>query len=190
MLILLHWNSGDIVLVQHEIHKKAKKSALDQKDTGTYESCVILRTPEDGSTGHKDVVQCIYHDVKVFGFSKVFEVLLISSLGYNSLLPSRTYSLLLSTVVQEMVFSQDGLSLRWDLVVIRRTSIRAMQCMRILLRVKKRPVRRKTTTWRSMKKNGMTQKSAKVPCLIVGKEGESKRDKQRQYRKNGCRFEA
>jgi hypothetical protein len=79
MLILLHWNSGDIVLVQHEIHKKAKKSALDQKDTGTYESCAILRTPEDGSRGHKDVVQCIYHDVKVCGYSKVFEVLLISS---------------------------------------------------------------------------------------------------------------
>ncbi|KAJ9110953.1 hypothetical protein QFC20_002719 [Naganishia adeliensis] len=44
--------------------KRQKKSALDQKDTGTYESCAILRTPEDGSTGHKDVVRCIYHDVK------------------------------------------------------------------------------------------------------------------------------
>lgn len=64
---------------------------------GKYESCVILHTRKDA---YKAVIRCIYHDVKVCGFSKVAEALLIGSLGFHSLLFGRAYTLVLSTMVR------------------------------------------------------------------------------------------
>lgn len=123
LLILMHLNSGDIVIVQHESHHKAVTTKLDQKDIGTYESCAILHTPQYGSTGHKDVVRCIYHDVKVCGSSKVAEALLIGLLGSIHFSSGRACSLAVYTVVRETVFCQDGLCLRRDSVVIRRMAM-------------------------------------------------------------------